>query len=173
MEWKTIDGYENYEVSSNGEVRKINKANDPRTKQYCYLKAQKNNCGYLRYTLYKNGKSKVFAAHRLVALSFIPNPKNLPQINHKDNNKENNNIENLEWCSALYNNMYGGHNIKVANSLCKKVRAYNLKDEFIKEYNSIKDAAKDLGLNPAAISQILNNSNHHSINGYKWRYVND
>ena len=62
--------------------------------------------GYLRVTLSKNGKNKHYRVHRLVAQAFIPNPDNKPQINHKDNDRKNNNVENLEWCTAIYNLYY-------------------------------------------------------------------
>ena len=103
--WKNIAGYEGlYEVSSFGRVRSL------RFGKTKILKPGKNKKGYLRVSLCKNGKQKTFFVHRLVAQAFLENPQNLPQINHKDENKQNNRLENLEWCSCDYNNNYGTRN---------------------------------------------------------------
>ena len=97
---KDINGYEGlYRIDDHGNVYSI-KSN----KQISYF--IRNN-GYKRVTLFKNGKSKNISIHRLVAIAFIPNPNDLPQVNHKDENKLNNNVDNLEWCSSKYNANYG------------------------------------------------------------------
>lgn len=96
-QWKDIADFDNYEVSDLGNVR--NKTTGK------ILKPLKKN-GYLYVDLYNNGDSKHKYIHRLVANSFIPNPLNLPQVNHKDCNRANNNVDNVEWCSAQYNNEY-------------------------------------------------------------------
>lgn len=96
--WKPVVGYEGlYEVSSYGRVRRVNKD---------LLKLQ-NVKGYNQVCLYKNGISTGLRVHRLVAQAFLPNPDNLPQVNHKDEDKTNNNVDNLEWCDNKYNNNYG------------------------------------------------------------------
>lgn len=100
-----IKGYENYEVRPNGEV--IN------TKSGKILKPQKNTRGYLQVGLSKDGTKKHFLIHRLVAEAFIPNPLNLPCVNHRDENKTNNCISNLEWCTYEYNNNYGTRTEKI------------------------------------------------------------
>lgn len=96
--WKQIDGF-SYEVSSKGNIRRIG-ANS-------YKKQKTTNCGYKSIQLYKKGKSKEFLCHRLVAIAFIPNPDNLPLVNHINEDKTDNSIENLEWCDSKYNNNYG------------------------------------------------------------------
>lgn len=96
--WMKINGYSNYEISTLGRVR---------NKKGKYLKPEETEKGYLRVDLYKNGKIKHHKVHRLVASAFIPNNKNLPQINHKDENKKNNRVGNLEWCNNWYNSHYG------------------------------------------------------------------
>lgn len=100
--WRDIPYYEGlYQISNYGRVRSFHKN---KTK---YKTQRTNNRGYLVVQLYKNGKMKNEYVHRLVALTFIPNPNHFPQVNHKDEDKQNNYVENLEWCTAKYNNNYG------------------------------------------------------------------
>jgi hypothetical protein len=108
--WKSLDfmGYPDYEVSNFGRVKSL-----PRnTTKGKILKQGKQKNGYLTVMLYKDGKGKTFTVHRLVCLTFLENPLNLPQINHKDENKENNKVENLEWCTCKYNITYNNIHIK-------------------------------------------------------------
>ena len=102
-EWKDIIGYEGkYQVSNTGKIRSLNYLNTRKTKE---LKPRKFSTGYLSICLGKEKKN--FYIHRLVAIHFIPNPNNLLEVNHKDENKTNNNVENLEWCNHKYNCNYG------------------------------------------------------------------
>lgn len=109
--WKQIENFENYEISSYGRVRKHYK-----NKKVKYLKPMKTN-GYLCVELWKNRKRKRIKIHRLVAIAFIPNTDNLPQVNHKDLNKENNNVENLEWISNRDNCLHYHKNKNKKNKL--------------------------------------------------------
>lgn len=103
--WRDVDGYENiYKVSNIGNIKSLNYKN---TKKEKLLKQCVDKGGYLRVTLSKNGKEKLKIVHRLIAKAFIPNPNNLPEVNHKDEDKTNNKINNLEWCDRLYNVNYG------------------------------------------------------------------
>ena len=104
--WKDIRGYEGkYQVSNIGNVRSLNyRGVKGKVKR---LKTECNNCGYILVFLYKECKPKGYSVHRLVAEAFIPNPNNLPQVNHKDENKANNCVWNLEWCTREYNRNYG------------------------------------------------------------------
>lgn len=114
--WKNIKGYEGlYQVSNYGKVRSLDKKVKGSnqygkiffvTKKGKQLKSRIKN-GYCNVHLIKNGVLKEFTIHRLVAEAFIPNPNNLPQVNHKDENKANNYVENLEWCTRSYNCSYG------------------------------------------------------------------
>lgn len=101
--WKVIDGYENYEVSNLGRVMSLKYH---RGNRKVILKQSINAYGYPVVSLSKNGKSAPIAVHRLVATAFIPNPNNLPQVNHKDECKTNNAVWNLEWCDVSYNVSY-------------------------------------------------------------------
>lgn len=98
--WKDLKFYEDeYEINTSGEVR------SKRTGRM-KVAVEKDN-GYFVYNLWINGKGKQEYVHRLVALTFLSNPNNYPQVNHKDEDKRNNKLDNLEWCDARYNNTYG------------------------------------------------------------------
>lgn len=111
--WKDIKGYENlYQISNIGRVKSLNKIvtckNGKKFKvKGKILKLTNHKRGYKTIMLHKDGKVKLWLVHRLVGLTFIPNPNNYPQINHKDENKINNCVENLEWCTNSYNAHYG------------------------------------------------------------------
>ena len=111
--WKDIEGYEGlYQISSNAEVRKI-KPNG----EYKILKSSIGGSGYPRVSLRNDKKSKMMLLHRLLAKAFIPNPNNLPCINHKDENPLNCSLQNLEWCTYKYNSNYGTCRKKIQQSL--------------------------------------------------------
>lgn len=110
--WKEIPGYEGlYEVSSYGGVRRYHSYD---------LKLYNTNKGYLQVYLYNNGVRKGIKVHRLVAQTFIPNPDCLPQVNHKDENKTNNRVDNLEWCDCKYNIKYGSAIERTVSTKIKK-----------------------------------------------------
>ena len=106
--WKPIVGYEGlYEISNLGVIkslrRTVNKGKCHRTWGEHFIKYGVDGCGYFRTNLAKDGVNKTFKVHRLVAEAFIPNPNNLPEVNHKDGNKQNNCVDNLEWCDRHHN----------------------------------------------------------------------
>lgn len=152
-EFRDIPGYEGlYEVSNLGRVRRNGKI----------LKPSKNKKGYFQVSLCKNGTKKNARIHRLVAQSFISNPQNLPQINHKDEDKTNNAVENLEWCDSKYNNNY---------SLSKPVLQYDLLGNFIREWPSMIKVEEELGIYNSSISQCCL-GNLKSAGGFIWKYKN-
>ena len=105
--WKDIKGYEGlYQISNKGRVKSLG---NNKTKKEKILSPGKHK-GYFYVSLYKNRKEKKYSIHRLVAQAFLPNPDNLPVVNHKDENKLNNNVENLEWCTQEYNVNYSSSN---------------------------------------------------------------
>ena len=129
--WKDIDGFGGcYQVSNLGRVKSLdrnvkgNKSNYIRIGKILSPKTHRN--GYLCVVLCKDRIGKMYYIHRLVAQAFIPNPDRLPQVNHKDENKTNNNVENLEWCSAEYNTNYGTANDRRCESLKKRNNNYNI-----------------------------------------------
>lgn len=113
-EWKPILSHrrlKNYEVSSFGRIRKIS--------EHKICKTQLDSNGYVYFMSY------TIRVHRLVAIAFIPNPNNLPQVNHKDENKSNNDVDNLEWCTAKYNNRYGTKLERISKSVSKSLIGNN------------------------------------------------
>ena len=107
--WKDIKDYPNYQVSNLGNVKNI--------KTNKILKPFNTSNEYLKVALSKNGISKQFFIHRIVAKAFIPNPNNLPEVNHiKEFEKTNNKVDNLEWCNHSYNQNYGTRNKRVAKN---------------------------------------------------------
>lgn len=131
--WKEIKGFEGlYEISSTGKVRSLDKVVLCRAGKTRIIKGKEliltKNCGYLMIVLHKDHKAFSRLVHRMVAEAFIPNPNNYPQVNHKDEDKTNNNVENLEWCSCEYNNNYGSH---ISNMVATKIMKGQLNPEHI------------------------------------------
>lgn len=153
MNWKVISNYDEYEISDTGIVR--------RCKNKKVLKYNKTKGGYLRVTLYKNGKPKHLSVHRLVAIHFIPNPNFLPEVNHKDNNPTNNNVDNLEWCTAQYNSRH---------SKSKPVVQYDFKNNYIKIWWCIKQVEDELGIDRSSISRCCKGT-QKTAGGYIWKYL--
>lgn len=135
-EIKKLDG--KYEVSNFGNIRN--------TKTKSIRKPSKAGKGYLRINVIVNGKRKYYYIHRLVAEAFIPNPKNLPLVNHKDENKNNNFVDNLEWCDNDYNINYKNHNLKsnISRVLYYLKRDYSEQKELIREVQDIKEKIEGL-----------------------------
>ena len=156
-------GFPNYEVSNLGNVKSLNYN---KTGKAQILKLKKNNKGYLIVGLYKNNKQKWSLVHRLVAEAFISNPDNLPQINHKDENKTNNCVENLEFCTAEYNNNYGTRIEKTS----KPVKQFDLQGNFIQEFPSVMEVQRKLGYFQGGVSSVCRGE-RKTANGYRWSYA--
>lgn len=170
-EWKEIKGYEGlYLISNKGNVYSI------RSKRN--LKIHMNWAGYCRVGLNKNNKQVKYSVHRLVASAFIPNPLNKEQVNHIDENKANNKVENLEWVTNLENHNCGTVNERISKSLTnnskksKRVGAFNDKGVLILEFPSIYEAERNTGINNCSIRDCI----HHRkgvkrAGGYIWRLL--
>lgn len=163
--WKEIDN--RYSVSNLGRV-KSNYANKERI-----MRPTINQYGYLKVDLRNNGERAGVSVHRLVAMAFIPNPDNLPEVNHKDEDKTNNCVDNLEWCTTKYNCNYGTRNIRKGKNCMKKV--YSLSpDGSIDYFESVKEAANMLGIRSTSISKVLSSNYPHNktAGGKLWFYAN-
>lgn len=171
-EWKPIQDYEElYEVSNYGRVRSLVDTHRNIRKEPKILKTGKNGKGYLHVTLWKKGKSKTFKLHRLVTNAFIPNPQNLPQINHKDEDKTNNHVENLEWCTASYNNSYGTRIERVAEKCSKPVISTD-KNGVEEYFPSVAEAERRYGFNHQNICHCCNGK-RKTHKGRRWRYADE
>ena len=138
------------------------------------LKQRTDKKGYKFVNLYKEKHMYSVKVHRLVAEAFIPNPNNYPQVNHKDENKSNNNVENLEWCTNEYNHNYGTRNERAAKSCCKKIILTNTGEIF----NSTREASKKYNVHNSTICQCLKGVKKSAgklSNGEKliWKYYEE
>lgn len=161
--WKDIDS--RYSVSNLGNV-KSNYANKERI-----LKPIQNKRGYLTVDLRSPGKRKTMLIHRLVAKAFIPNPNNFLEVNHKDEDKTNNCVDNLEWCDTKYNCNYGTRNLRKGLSCMKKVCSVDRNGQ-ICYYDSIMEAAEQNGIHKTSISKALSDNfpQNKTAGGLLWLY---
>lgn len=166
-EWRPIADFEGiYEVSSEGRVRRVKEGANK------ILKPYSNNKGYLGVDLCDCGRRLSAKIHRLVAVAFIPNPMGYLEINHKDENKANNAVKNLEWCTRQYNVKYGTGAEKGIQQLKKVVCQYNYNGELIKKWPSAKEAGREIGKDSACIVRCCNGIMRTYQNSI-WLYDND
>ena len=166
----SVPGYEGYyEISNLGNIKSLRSGK--------LMKQSSNRDGYKLVSLTLGGKSKCYSVHRLVALTFIPNPLNLPEINHKDENPSNNCVDNLEWCDRKYNLNYGGYRERMSktqilnNKARKPIASFDkTTGALVKKYNSIVEAERELGLSRGAIGKALSGEIKTSA-GYTWKYI--
>lgn len=158
--YKDIEGYEEYQISSYGRVKSLKFGKEK------ILKPIKDKKGYLMVILSKQGTQKHYKIHRLVAQAFIDNPNNLPQVNHKDEDKTNNVINNLEWCNQKYNNNYGTRNQRQSEKMSKQVLCV----ETGKVYKSTHQVERQLGFAQQYISQCCNGK-YKTAYKFHWKYV--
>ena len=162
--WKPVPDYEDlYEISNDGQIRSINK----RYKNKGNLKQCVGSRGYLIVTLCRKGSQKTVNVHRLVAKVFIPNPDNLPCVNHKDEDKTNNNVNNLEWCSYYYNNVYGERLTKSAAKRSIPVMCI----ETNKIYLSAYAAQRETGIRQSKICCCCHGKAKTAC-GFHWKFSN-
>ena len=151
--WKDIDGFQGrYQISNLGNVMSLNYNNTGKSK---LLKPMPNQKGYLSVALSKNNHRTMKQIHRLVAEAFIPNPDNLPQVNHIDENPKNNMLSNLEWCDAKYNNNYGNRNNKIQQKISHKTYQYDLDGNLIAVWPSQSEASRQLNISLGNINDVI------------------
>ena len=189
--WRDIKGYEGlYQVSNEGRVksveRKVNGRWGEKTVREKILSQGKQTNGYMIVFPKKNGIGQTLLVHRLVANAFLPNSNNLPQVNHKDENKENNFVfinddgsvdlekSNLEWCTPKYNSNYGNRNKMVQENqtnrsdCSKKVYQYTLDGELVRVWESTCECGRN-GFNQGHVAECCRGiKNKHK--GYRWLY---
>lgn len=164
--WKPIKDYEGiYEVSNLGRIKTLSRTINGRKMPEKIKKLDKAKQGYLRIELSKNKINKKYSVHRLVAQTFIDNANNYPCINHKDENKMNNNVDNLEWCTHLYNNLYNNKHKRN----CKKIKQLDENYNIINIFESINEASKETNIIRTEISNCLN-KRQKTAGGYHWQY---
>ena len=188
--WKDIEGFEGlYQVSNIGNVKSLNYR---RTGKEGILKAKKDSNGYLQVKLYKDGKAKFYLVHRLVGQEFLENPEGYTEINHKDEDKTNNCVQNLEWCNHSYNNSYNNKAKKAGKKVAEKLRGRKQSEEHIKkraeklskpviaihkinglilEFSSIMEAERETGIANQSICACCKGK-RNSCGGFYWMYAN-
>ena len=180
--WKDIPGYESiYQVSNFGNIKSLQSGN-----HHSKIKILTPICAdgrYLRVTLYKQKKPKYFPVHRLVAMDFIPNPENKPQVNHINGNKKDNRVENLEWCTSSENNLHayksginkgskpwlGKTGFQNATSI--PVNQIDLSTgSVLATFGSMEEAGRLTGCSPAKIGKCCKGV-FSQTHGYGWKYA--
>lgn len=179
-EWKDIKGYEGlYQVSNLGRVKSLNRTST-HSKGYIahykekILKQSFERNGYARVGLSKYGKTKLYYIHVLVAEAFINNPDNLPEVNHIDEDKTNNCVDNLEWCNHKYNSIHGTRANRISKAMTnnKKVSKQVLCIETGVIYSSVHEAGRQMNLDFSEIATVCRGyRNRKTAGGYHWKYV--
>lgn len=179
--WRDIPGFEGeYQVSTMGNVRTIEHLVPWRGRLYHVksklIKKQIGTKGYIIVRVHKNGVGKTLKVHKLIKNTFHgPNPKDKPEINHIDENKDNNSISNLEFCDSDYNNNYGTRNERIKETLRKQLKPinqYDINHNFIKRWESSIDIQETLGIKSHLITRCCRGVGK-TVHGFVWKYVDD
>lgn len=170
--WKPVKEFEGlYEVSNLGNVRSLNYHNWGVIHN---LTPVESKDGYLRVCLSKDAKQFNKSVHQMVAQAFLDNPNEFSQVNHINEKKTDNRVENLEWCDCMYNNNYGTRNKRISkskrNTKCKAVIQLDLQGNFIREWVSLNEIMRVLGFNAAFVARCCHGVKPTAY-GYKWVYT--
>ena len=176
--WKPVKGYEGiYEVSDLGRVRSLPRMlTDSKGRRHpvpMKILREHDRKGYVGYRLCNGSAIVEFSAHRLVAMAFIPNPDNLPIVNHRDENPKNNQVSNLEWCDISYNTRYGtGVERAQANHVYhrKAVEQLTKDGQHVATFKGVKEASRATGADASVIVRVCK-GRHETAGGYRWKYV--
>ena len=170
--WKDIAGFEGlYQVSSLGRIKSFRRSTKFHGQSEHFLSPTITPNGYETVTLYTGPRGRhKFLVHRLVAQAFIPNPNHFEAVNHKDENKRNNCVDNLEWCTLAYNNSYGTARIRETLTKGTPIQQLTLEGYPLAIYNSVSIAAQLLGLPKQGIKDCLSGK-CQSSSGYIWKYL--
>ena len=169
--WKPVEGFEDlYQVSTWGRIKSLSNNKNRKEK---ILKPQKDGWGYLHVVLSKNGKMKTYKVHRLVIETFMGKPLNEVYyfVNHRDENKSNNKLENLEYCTHKYNDKYGTRIERVSKSHSKPVIGINKINGYIAEFSSLTEAERVTGIDQGNITKCCQGK-LKSAGKYRWYYAN-
>ena len=162
--WRDIQGYKGlYQISNKGRVKSL-KCGKERI-----LKPGIDGYGYMFVCLYNDNARKYFKIHRLVTQAFVSNPENKPQVNHLDENKKNNCVDNLEWATAKENNNFGTRNERAGYSLSIPIIQYSKSGEFIREWTGAHEVERVLGIDNSHIIACCKGK-LKSSGGFIWRY---
>lgn len=164
---KQIDGYERYLVTRDGKIYD--------TKYNKYLSTWIDTVGYRQcYLRGEDGKKHSKRIHRLIAKAFVPNPNNYPQVNHKDGNKLNNELSNLEWVTNAQNTQHGYDNdLYHSKHRCHEINVYKKTGEFLKTFKSIRSMCEELKVNRKTVTMILKGEKITNHYDYIFEYADE
>ena len=172
--WRDIPGCtELYQASTHGNIRRKDRLVVNNGTNYVkhgkIISQSKSSKGYMRVRLFFNGKIKEELVHRLIAKTFIPNPCNFPQVNHKDEDKTNNSVVNLEWCDARYNNTYGSRIAKSVIKQSKPVMQFSPDGRVLRSFPSINEAERQTFISAGHICLVCQGK-RPTAGGFIWAY---
>lgn len=179
--WRSYPDYPFIQANQFGEIRTVDHYTESKDGRRWLVKGHVlkqgvTQDGYLRVGISVNGKQVQLNVHRIVATCFLPNPNNLPEVNYKDCNRANNNVNNLEWCTREYNNAYkekyGVPTKEISKVLRKPVFAVNLKTSEVSRFESQREAARQLGVNCRNINNVLK-GRQKQTHGYWFCYADE
>lgn len=175
--WRDIKGFEGYyQVSNMGNIKTVKRIVSFGKNKRIVVEELKtlvdDKDGYKDIILYKNGEHRHVKVHRVVAETFIPNPKGYKEINHKNENKADNRVENLEWCSRKYNNDYGNRTKSTRETQSVRINQYSLDGVFIKSWLGARIIERVLGFSNANIIKCCKGKAHTAY-GFIWKYADE